>query len=74
MKDRFNREVDYLRISVTDLCNLRCVYCMPVSGVAKKEHKQIISVERIKEVVLAASKLGISKVRLTGGEPLVRNG
>ena len=74
MKDLFNREVDYLRISVTDLCNLRCVYCMPVSGVAKKEHKQIISVERIKEVVLAASKLGISKVRLTGGEPLVRNG
>ena len=74
MKDRFNREVDYLRISVTDLCNLRCVYCMPLSGVAKKEHKQIISVERIKEVVLAASKLGITKVRLTGGEPLVRNG
>ena len=47
---------------------------MPLSGVAKKEHKQIISVERIKEVVLAASKLGITKVRLTGGEPLVRIG
>ena len=74
MKDSFNREVDYLRISVTDLCNLRCVYCMPSCGVCKKEHQEIISVERIKEVVLAASKLGITKVRLTGGEPLVRKG
>ena len=74
MKDCFNREVDYLRISVTDLCNLRCVYCMPLSGVVKKEHKDIITVERIREIVEAAAKLGVTKVRLTGGEPLVRKG
>lgn len=74
MRDSFNREIGYLRISVTDLCNLRCVYCMPADGIIKKEHHEIMSVERIKEVVLAASKLGITKVRLTGGEPLVRHG
>ena len=74
MKDRFNREINYLRISVTDLCNLRCTYCMPEKGVCKKEHSEIISIERIEEIVKAAQKAGISKVRLTGGEPLVRKG
>lgn len=74
MKDTFNREVDYLRISVTDLCNLRCTYCMPSFGVDKLSHERIISPERIQEIVKACSKLGIKKVRLTGGEPLVRKG
>ena len=74
MKDSFSREIDYLRISVTDLCNLRCLYCMPEKGVEKFSHSQIISPERIKEIVEASTKLGIKKVRLTGGEPLVRKG
>lgn len=74
MKDTFNREVDYLRISITDLCNLRCLYCMPKDGIKKIEHAFIISPERIKEIVDSASELGIKKIRLTGGEPLVRKG
>lgn len=74
MKDSFSREIDYLRISVTDLCNLRCLYCMPEKGVEKFSHSQIISPERIKEIVESATKLGIKKIRLTGGEPLVRKG
>lgn len=74
MNDRFGREIDYLRISVTDLCNLRCQYCMPSNGVEKFSHNQIISVERIQEIVQAAASIGIKKVRLTGGEPLVRKG
>ena len=74
MKDSFNREIDYLRISLTDLCNLRCIYCMPSKGVEKKSHDQILSVERIKELVESFASLGIKKVRLTGGEPLVRKG
>ncbi len=74
MKDNFNREIDYLRVSVTDLCNLRCTYCMPQEGVVKKCHDEIISFERIKEIVEASTKLGIKKVRITGGEPLVRKG
>ena len=74
MKDNFGRDINYLRVSVTDLCNLRCTYCMPKDGVIKKCHDEIISIERIKEIVEAASKLGINKVRITGGEPLVRKG
>ena len=74
MKDNFSREIDYLRISVTDLCNLRCFYCMGEKGVQKISHEQIITPERIKEIVEACAKLGIKKVRLTGGEPLVRKG
>ena len=74
MKDGFNREIDYLRISVTDLCNLRCTYCMPAAGVAKKEHSEIISIDFIEEVVRTCADLGFRKVRLTGGEPLVRRG
>lgn len=75
MKDTFDREINYLRISVTDLCNLRCVYCMPEKGILdKKKHEEIITPERIEEIVSEAVKLGISKVRLTGGEPLIRGG
>lgn len=74
MKDAFDREIDYLRISLTDLCNLRCIYCMPKDGVTKKSHTEILSFERIIEIVEAFARLGIKKVRLTGGEPLVRKG
>lgn len=74
MKDAFNRTINYLRISVTDLCNLRCKYCMPEDGVEKKQHADILSVEEIETIVRAAAELGIDKVRITGGEPLVRNG
>lgn len=74
MKDLYNREINYLRISVTDLCNLRCNYCMPECGVNKLSHDDIMSVDEIEEFVIQASKLGIRKVRLTGGEPLVRKG
>lgn len=74
MIDRYGREINYLRISVTDLCNLRCQYCMPEKGICKKEHKEILKLEDIEKVVQAAAKIGISKIRLTGGEPLVRKG
>jgi cyclic pyranopterin phosphate synthase len=72
MLDRFNRNITYLRISVTDRCNLRCRYCMPEEGVALKDHKEILSFEEITDVVKTGVKLGINKIRLTGGEPLVR--
>ena len=73
MKDRFDREITYLRVSVTDLCNLRCLYCMP-EGVCRKRHEDILSFEEITEIVTAAAELGVRKVRVTGGEPLVRRG
>ncbi len=73
MKDQFDREITYLRVSITDLCNLRCPYCMP-DGVCKKRHEDILSYEEIAELVAAAAGLGIRKVRITGGEPLVRPG
>lgn len=74
MKDAFDRTINYLRISVTDLCNLRCKYCMPENGIIKKPHEDILSIEEIETIVRAAAELGITKVRITGGEPLVRNG
>lgn len=74
MRDLFNREINYLRISVTDKCNLRCVYCMPEEGVNFIPHKDLLSFEEITKVVEEAAKLGINKIRLTGGEPLVKNG
>ena len=74
MKDTFEREITYLRISLTDLCNLRCVYCMPPEGVAKRTHEQILSLEEIGEIARTAAELGVTKIRLTGGEPLVRRG
>ena len=73
--DSLSRPINYLRISVTDRCNLRCVYCMPAEGVPEKfTHDAILSYEEIVRVVQAAADLGISKIRLTGGEPLVRLG
>lgn len=74
LRDRFNREIDYLRVSVTDRCNLRCVYCLPCCGVASLPHKEILSFEEIARIAAAGASLGIDKVRLTGGEPLVRKG
>ncbi|MCL2342906.1 MAG: GTP 3',8-cyclase MoaA [Firmicutes bacterium] len=74
MRDHFNREINYLRLSVTDLCNLRCAYCMPAEGVVKRAHADILRVEEIGEIVRACAACGITKVRLTGGEPLVRRG
>jgi len=72
--DAFNRPISYLRVSVTDRCNLRCVYCMPPEGVPWRSHEEVLRYEEIETVVRAAAELGISKVRLTGGEPLVRKG
>ncbi|HXZ30223.1 MAG TPA: GTP 3',8-cyclase MoaA [Dehalococcoidia bacterium] len=70
--DSFGRSINYLRISVTDRCNLRCIYCMPPEGVPQMSHTEILSYEEIRTVVRAAAELGINKIRLTGGEPLVR--
>lgn len=74
MTDAFGRPITYLRLSVTDLCNLRCVYCMPPEGVCKREHSEICSLEELAELAGAFVDLGITKIRLTGGEPLVRKG
>ncbi len=72
--DSFNRPISYLRVSVTDRCNLRCVYCMPPEGIPWCPHEEILRYEEIEMIVRAAAELGISKVRLTGGEPLARLG
>lgn len=72
--DNIGRRINYLRISVTDLCNLRCRYCMPEEGLCKKDHKDILRIEEIEEIVREGAKIGIDKVRITGGEPLVRRG
>lgn len=72
MFDRYNRRIHYLRLSVTDLCNLRCTYCMPAEGVPRVGHDQVLSFEEITELTRTAVELGVDKVRLTGGEPLVR--
>ena len=74
MLDRYNRKINYLRVSVTDRCNLRCIYCMPAEGIKLLDHNDIISYEEILEVVKIAVSFGITKVRITGGEPLVRKG
>ncbi len=72
LSDSFQRPINYLRISVTDRCNLRCIYCMPAEGIRLMSHEDILSYEEIYAVAEAAAGLGINKVRLTGGEPLVR--
>ncbi len=72
MYDRFNRRISYLRISVTDRCNFRCVYCMPPEGVPLKSHTEILTFSEIADVVRVGAEMGLKKIRLTGGEPLVR--
>ena len=72
MKDRFGREITYLRLSVTDKCNLRCRYCMPEEGVCKKRHDEMLTEEEMAAAVEVAASLGITKLRITGGEPLVK--
>lgn len=70
--DPFGRSIDYLRIAVTDRCNLRCVYCMPAGGVPLIQQREILSYEEIQTIVRVAAHLGLRKIRLTGGEPLIR--
>ncbi len=74
MKDHFGRRIDYLRLSVTDRCNLRCRYCMPEEGVVSLGHGEILAYEELLRVAAAAVRLGVRKIRVTGGEPLVRKG
>lgn len=74
MKDALGRKIDYLRISVTDKCNLRCKYCMPEEGITHLNHDEILTIDETLKIVEVFKDLGIKKVRLTGGEPLVRNG
>jgi len=74
LSDSFQRPINYLRISVTDRCNLRCMYCMPAEGVKLVSHQDVLTYEEIYTIARAAAELGISKVRITGGEPLVRLG
>ena len=72
LSDSFQRPINYLRISVTDRCNLRCIYCMPSGGIKLMSHDDILTYEEIYTIARAAAELGISKIRITGGEPLVR--
>jgi cyclic pyranopterin phosphate synthase len=72
--DSFARPINYLRVSVTDRCNLRCVYCMPPEGIELRSHDEILTFEEIARIVAAAAAIGIKKIRLTGGEPLARLG
>ncbi|MCK5287321.1 MAG: radical SAM protein, partial [Thermodesulfovibrionia bacterium] len=72
MKDPFGRKIDYLRISVTDRCNLRCMYCMSPEGVKQIKYKEILRYEEIARIVEIATSLGVRKIRITGGEPIAR--
>jgi cyclic pyranopterin phosphate synthase len=74
MFDRYDRRINYLRVSVTDRCNLRCTYCMPAEGIRLISHQDILTYDEIIEVVRTAVDFGVNKVRITGGEPLVRKG
>lgn len=72
MIDKLNRKIEYMRISVTDRCNLRCVYCMPEEGIENISHEEILSYDEIIRICKCIAKLGIKKIKITGGEPLVR--
>ena len=74
LTDRYQRPIDYLRVSITDRCNLRCLYCMPLGVPVKLDHEEILSYEEFLRLIQIAVNMGINKVRLTGGEPLVRKG
>ena len=73
MKDQYGRDIDYLRVSITDRCNLRCRYCMP-DGIEWLPMEEILSLEEVTEACRQAAALGIRKIKVTGGEPLVRRG
>ena len=72
MQDRYGRTIEYMRVSVTDRCNLRCVYCMPPEGVESIPHSEILTFDEIERVCRIGARLGITRIRLTGGEPLAR--
>ena len=74
MIDKHSRKISYLRVSVTDLCNLRCVYCMPPGGSELSRKEEILSLEEILKLIKHGVSLGVNKIRITGGEPLVRKG
>ncbi|MBV7274618.1 GTP 3',8-cyclase MoaA [Clostridium sp. PL3] len=74
MIDKYGRNINYLRVSLTDRCNLRCIYCMPEEGVQKLHHQDILRFEDVVKVVKATAKIGINKIRYTGGEPLILKG
>ena len=72
--DNYHRHISYLRISLTDRCNLRCIYCMPPEGISLLDHREVLTLEEIERIASAAARMGISRIRITGGEPLVRKG
>jgi len=74
MLDKIGRKIEYLRVSLTDRCNLRCIYCMPEDGIKKKYHHDILRFEEVGKIISASVKLGVNKVRFTGGEPLILKG
>jgi cyclic pyranopterin phosphate synthase len=74
LKDSYGRKIEYLRLSITDRCNLRCRYCMPEEGVESVGHSGVLSYEELLRIAAAAARLGVRKIRVTGGEPLVRKG
>ncbi len=74
MRDSYGREIDYLRVSVTDRCNLRCLYCLPTGGICFSPQSEILSLEEMLEILKVATESGIRRIRITGGEPLLRKG
>jgi len=72
LRDNYRRTIDYMRVSITDRCNVRCVYCMPLEGITSAPHDEILTYDEILRVCRSAAQLGVKKIRLTGGEPLVR--
>lgn len=74
LTDSLGRQINYLRLSVTDRCNMRCFYCMPETGIVKREHMEILSFEELLLIAEISAEIGIEKIRITGGEPLVRIG
>src|SRR4030067_3778771 len=73
--DAFNRKITYMRISVTDRCNLRCVYCVPSCGtISTMPSKDLLTFDEMHRIIKVAARMGLTKVRITGGEPLVRRG
>ena len=72
MLDKYRRKIDYLRISIIDKCNLKCIYCMPEESVESIEKDELLTFEEIERICIAAAEIGIKKIKITGGEPLIR--